>query len=64
MHMRRDGRVQCGRPRLEACRPVAETFGVHEDFVVWRTRGEHVLDLVDKGPSLGQGLQTGPSPTV
>ena len=39
MHMRRDERVQYGRPRLEACQPLAETFGVHEDFLVWRTRG-------------------------
>ena len=44
MHVRRDGvRVQSGReqvrPRLEACQPLAETFGVHEDLLVWRTRG-------------------------
>ena len=31
-----------GRPRLEACQPLAETFGVHEEggsLLVWRTRG-------------------------
>lgn len=44
MHVRRDGvRVQSGReqvmPRLEACQPLAETFGVHQDLLVWRTRG-------------------------
>jgi hypothetical protein len=32
------GREQV-RPRLEACQPLAETFGVHEDLLVWRTRG-------------------------
>ena len=47
MHVLRDGVwVQSGReqvrPRLEACQPLAETFGVHEeseDLLVWRTRG-------------------------
>lgn len=47
MHVRRDeaGAIwerELGRPRLEACQPLAETFGVHEeseDLLVWRTRG-------------------------
>jgi hypothetical protein len=44
MHLRRDERLQlicesCVRPRLEACQPLAETFGVHEDSLMWRTRG-------------------------
>jgi hypothetical protein len=29
---KRDGE-ELGRPRLEACQPLAETFGVHEDFL-------------------------------
>lgn len=44
MHVRRDGWCGCNmgeqvRPRLEACQPLAETFGAHEDLLVWRTRG-------------------------
>jgi hypothetical protein len=60
------------RSRLEACQPLAETFGVHEDLLVWRTRGsaaeEQVLGLhvivVVNDPSLGQGSQAGRSPRV
>jgi hypothetical protein len=44
MRLQRDKRLQltcenCVSPRLEACQSLAETFGVHEDSLMWRTRG-------------------------
>jgi len=72
MHMQRDSGCnmgELGRPRLEACQPLAETFGVHEDLLVWRTRGalrrsrfSAFMLFVVSDPSLGEGSQAGRSP--